>query len=50
MTFHPQDNERLCVAVGEESQSAGPFMSRALEFVPCQETAPERKQWVIKNQ
>lgn len=46
-TFHSQNHDSLCIAVGEVSRTAGPFMSRTLELVSCAETAPERLQWVI---
>lgn len=44
--FHPRDNEDQCIAVGDASAAAGPYMSRALLLVSCDEV-PSLKQWAI---
>ena len=49
MEFMPVAGQTLCITAGGASQSAGPFMSRALELADCASAAPELKQWVIKN-
>lgn len=48
MTFRPKSNQDTCLVVGDTSQSAGPFMSRALEIANCEETDDLLKTWVIK--
>ena len=48
MTFRPKGNQDTCLVVGDQSQSAGPFMSRALEIASCDKTDDLRKTWIIK--
>jgi len=48
MTIRPASTPGLCLSVGENSRSAGPFMSRDLLVTNCAETAPPLKQWIIK--
>lgn len=38
-----------CVSVGENSSSAGPFMSRTLVVVKCDQAKPMFSQWIVKN-
>ncbi len=45
--FHPQGNESLCLAVGDGSRSAGPFMSRDLALASCEETDTKFMHWTI---
>ncbi len=45
--IHPAEDETLCVSVGEESRSAGPFMSRTLLLSDCTETNKALREWVI---
>lgn len=47
--FRPVGNAGLCLAVGSDSRSAGPFMSRNLELAPCDSTDAKYKQWRIKG-
>lgn len=49
MEFHPEDNESLCLTASAESRSAGPFMSRDLQFKPCAAVASELRQWIVKG-
>ena len=46
-TFHPKSDEALCLAVGEASRSAGPFLSRDLALASCEETAGKFTHWII---
>ena len=39
----------LCLVVGPDSRTAGPFMSRDLLLGRCDATADRFKQWVIKS-
>jgi hypothetical protein len=45
----PAADQSLCMTAGASSQSAGPFMSRALELTECTSTDAAFKQWVVKN-
>lgn len=45
--IHPKSDEALCLAAGEASKSAGPFMSRGLELVVCEETDPKLVSWLV---
>ncbi len=45
--FHPKADDSLCLAVGEGSRSAGPFMSRALALASCAATEPKFMHWTI---
>jgi len=45
--FHPRGKGDDCIAVGEASAAAGPYMSRALALVSCESTTPALKQWTI---
>ena len=46
--FRPQENEKLCLAVGSASRTAGPFMSRNLILALVRSTETKYKQWRIK--
>lgn len=48
--LHLTDDYSLCLAAGEESRSAGPFMSRDLQLHLCDELDNALKQWVIAAQ
>ncbi len=48
--FMPEGDHSLCIAAGAASQSAGPFMSRALELAPCASTDAKLKQWIVKGE
>ena len=37
----------LCLTVGDESASAGPFMSRGLDMQPCDEVPDALKTWMV---
>ncbi|MEM9343837.1 MAG: hypothetical protein AAGA87_12400 [Pseudomonadota bacterium] len=41
-----EDAEDTCVVVGEDSRSAGPFMSRDLTLQPCSDAPPTHATWV----
>lgn len=43
----PSNEPESCVVVGEQSRSAGPFMSRVLLLADCEKTDLAFKQWVI---
>ena len=45
--FHPRDKADQCIAVGGTSAVAGPYMSRALLLVSCDEVDPSLRQWAI---
>ncbi len=47
MTLHPEDAPSTCLAVGESSQSAGPYMSRDLLVRECAETDQTHKTWIV---
>ena len=47
--FRPADGAGLCLAVGPDSRTAGPFMARDLVLADCADTEPARKKWVIKT-
>ena len=49
MEFRPGADRNLCLVVGAESRTAGPFMSRSLELAPCASTDVARKQWRVKG-
>ena len=49
MEFRPGADRDLCLVVGAESRTAGPFMSRSLELAPCASTDATRKQWGVKR-
>ena len=49
MEFRPGVDRGLCLVVGAESRTAGPFMSRSLELAPCASTDAARKQWRVKG-
>ena len=49
LEFMPEGDRSLCIAAGAESKSAGPFMSRVLELVPCESTDASLKQWIVKG-
>ena len=45
--LHPRGKTDQCMSAGEESAVAGPFMSRTLLLLPCNQVAPELKRWTI---
>lgn len=45
--MHLTDDYALCLAAGETSRSAGPFMSRDLQLHTCDDLDDALKQWVI---
>ena len=45
--FRPVGSQSLCLAVGAESRSAGPFMSRSLLLASCAMTDPWLRQWSV---
>ena len=47
-TLRPKGNQETCLAVGDQSRSAGPFKSRALEVATCAETDDLLKTWIIR--
>ncbi len=47
--FRPQEDSTLCLAVGGESEAAGPYMSRVLTLKPHASTERSLKEWVIKE-
>ena len=47
--FRPVSDQNLCLVVGRESRSAGPFMSRNLLLAACDKTEAKFKQWNIKG-
>ena len=49
LEFHPQSAQEFCLAVGEQSRSAGPFMARKLRILDCEKTELLHKQWRILN-
>ena len=49
LEFHPQSAQEFCLAVGEQSRRAGPFMARKLRILDCEKTDLLHKQWRILN-
>lgn len=47
--FRPVSNSKLCLAVDDASDSAGPYMSRKLTLKPRGKTKQELKQWVVQR-
>ncbi len=45
--FRPEQDTSLCLAVGETSTAAGPYMSRSLSLELSSEIEVKFKQWVI---
>ena len=45
--FRPKSDASLCLVVGANGRSAGPFMSRDLMLESCASTDPKFKRWVI---
>lgn len=48
-TIRTAEDETTCVSVGENSRSAGPFMSRTLLLTNCDTTDGAFKEWVVKE-
>ncbi|KZL05412.1 Ricin-type beta-trefoil lectin domain protein [Pseudovibrio axinellae] len=46
----PAADVNKCVAVGEEIRQAGPFSSRDLDLVDCNDVAQERSAWTIRDE
>ena len=40
-------DQSLCLAVGSESASAGPFMSRGLDMQPCKDVPDAQRLWKV---
>ena len=49
LSFNPEHAPESCIAVGENSRSAGPFMSRDLVLRECRSTDPAYQSWIIKE-
>ena len=49
MSLHDAEDPTRCIAVGEASRSAGPFMSRDLVWSDCNAPGPELRSWVIRD-
>lgn len=47
--LNPVDAPDLCLAAGEVSRTAGPFMSRDLVLADCSETDPALWRWVVRE-
>ena len=47
LEFKSSINKTLCVSVGKDSRTAGPFMARNLRLSACETTKPKYKQWLI---
>lgn len=47
--FRPKANTELCLAAGNESDDAGPYMSRTLSLQPRENTDKSLKTWIIKG-
>lgn len=45
--LHLTDDYSLCLAAGDASRSAGPFMSRDLQLHTCNDLDDTLKQWVV---
>lgn len=48
MTFRPSDDDTMCLSVGADSRSAGPFMARTLRFSECSEAGGRFQQWIVR--
>ena len=44
----PRGQAGQCLAAGAESASAGPYMSRALDLVACDDTPKALRTWVVR--
>ena len=49
LSLHDAQNPARCVAVGDASRSAGPFMSRDLVWADCESADPKLRSWIIRN-
>ncbi len=49
MTIRPSEDETMCLSVGADSRSAGPFMSRNLRFSECSEAQMRFQQWIVRQ-
>ena len=49
LSLSDAQNSARCIAVGEVSRSAGPFMSRDLVWADCGSVAPKLRSWVIRD-
>ena len=47
--FRPKANTKLCLAAGNESDDAGPYMSRTLSLQLRESTDKSLKNWIIKG-
>lgn len=48
-TFTAEQDNALCLSVGDASRSAGPFMSRDLHLTACAATDTSLKRWIFKQ-
>lgn len=49
MTIRPSEDETMCLSVGANSRSAGPFMARSLRFSECSEAHMRFQQWIVRQ-
>ncbi len=49
LSLHDADDSTRCIAVGEDSRSAGPFMSRDLVWANCGSSDPHLRNWIIRD-
>lgn len=48
-SFQLVHNDALCIAVGKEIRSAGPFQSRDLVLASCTDTETVRLKWTVRD-
>ena len=49
LSLHDAQNPARCIAVGNVSRSAGPFMSRDLVWADCESVDPKLRSWIVRN-
>ena len=49
LAFHDAGDPTRCIAVGKDSRSAGPFMSRDLVWADCGSSDPRLRSWIIRD-
>ena len=49
MTIRPSEDETMCLSVGTDSRSAGPFMARNLRFSACSDAQMRLQQWIVRR-
>ena len=47
LELRSKSDSRLCLAVGEDSRKAGPFMARKLRMQYCNDVPEQYKRWLI---